>query len=59
VDEDGLWHYHVPFATGSRRGAMGLFGVSTGPGSVEALGHQAIGLVKALAERLPEAAWQA
>lgn len=59
VDEQGLWHYHVPFARDARRGALALFGVAASPGSVEAIGHQAVSLAHALAQRIPEGAWQA
>jgi hypothetical protein len=57
-DDDGAWHYHVPFGREGARGMMALFGVSAAPGAVESVGHQAYALAGALAPHLPEEIWK-
>jgi len=59
VDENGEWHFLVPFARDARRGVLALHGVSATPGTSESVAHQAVTLTRALAAKFPETAWRA
>lgn len=57
LDEAGRWHLHVPFGSDDRRGVLAVHGVDPRAGAVEAITHEASGLARLLADRIPASAW--